>query len=316
VADHSEEHLLDVTSSDVSRFVNALPLDNVTDLSAFCNRDFFHDSISAARSSFAGTLETAEAMLNDPNIALAVFRLPLGTGISARSDALLRATLSVAIGGCLVDASMNIDNGTPFSLAKTSRQNSDKVTSLGISASYPERVHNLHNDVLIDLSTEEVLLPDRLVLHNIHIGFKNSGDLLWLPYRRWSDFKDFQEEFGLDRQYRFHLNPLQSQNGTPGSVKTHTISAPVFSVTSQQQPLVFMGGSIDDAPGDMALRMRASLAECSGHIVVPQSTNQVVALANKYGFHGRIAFEDPTDGMRLLLRMIDSRGTRVAQGFA
>ena len=120
-AGHTGGYVCDVTESDVERFLKAFPIDGITNLGSFHDSRALGKAMLAARNSFAEKIEVAEELLNNPDVALAVLRFPPPLrGTTRRSDALLTAILSIAIGGCLTEPRMDPVNGTPFTLTKTS----------------------------------------------------------------------------------------------------------------------------------------------------------------------------------------------------
>lgn len=316
-ADKDVRPFFDLTPSDLARLMKRLPMARITDLGAFRDHSLFQETVNGVRESVPETLRQAEESLEDPDTAAAVIRFPSAPVYGPHQEALVHAVLAVSIGGALTETTVDPDNGTPFSLSRSTPENQEKLASAGLNAPDPGDVHGFHTDVRIDPVTEDVFLPHRIALHNIYIGFREPGDLIWVPYRRWSALDEFRERFGVGRPYFMDMTPDALEGDDLGAFEGRTALVPVFSATdaSGKGPRICVNGKISGSPDGMdpelPRRLQISLSECADWIAIPQTTRQVVVLGNEYGFHGRDTFTGPTDGIRVLLRMMDARGVRV-----
>ncbi|MDP4504179.1 hypothetical protein [Nonomuraea turcica] len=297
----------------VEEFIGRFPEDRVPSLAAFRDAEIYREATHTARLSFPDTLEAANELLDAPGIAAAQISFPAMEQLGPQAETLLMATLAVSIGGCMVQACIDSRNRTPFELTKTSPANHERLVSAGLSHFGLGDVHGFHTDIRVDPETRAVFVPNRIVLHNIYIGFEQPGDLLWVPVHSWPDRKEFRTAFGVGRPYTMKLTPDAREGDDLAAVDIKQISVPVFSTTSAHEELVCVNGVItaDAAQPDLPARMQSSLARSPGRIALPQATRQVIILANQYGLHGRDMFKDPTDGIRVHLRMMDARGTRL-----
>lgn len=307
---------LDVSASCLS-FVRKNAKLRVRDISADA---LAHVADSLRKTGIDEVYEAARQSLMDPERSYAYLDLSLDGCQTQAERTLVAVMLAGIIFRELATPIVDMRNGTPFNLYKSSADRASAMRNAGIHFYEPDEKIGFHNDAVVGQGT--LGLAHIVGLVNLFIGYRSPGNFLWIPIEAWVERKRWMDEFGEDAQATVETTPIvyesdleEKKPGVDGLYQ-----AALFPSVPHVGRGLFMNGTIRqvrNAAGavvhDGEQRLQQSLMRDPGRIALPQATGRLVLLRNDAGVHSRDIFTGQTifRGVTRLLLRIMSRGVTV-----
>lgn len=233
------------------------------------------------------------------------------TDVKARTLAL--AFVFDSINRKIFTPTADIQNKLPFTVYKSTNQNSEKLRDSGVKFYSPDVKLGFHNDGFF--RNGSFTLPRYVSLINLFFGYGSPGNFYWADKRSWPDCQSFAA-LGEKRRFRYRPTPIIYESALANvSALDDFREIPVIWKNGDGVHLFLNGEILDDDDGLVA-DIRASIETRARRMFVPQAVGRMILFRNDLGFHSRDIFKDQRvfkGTTRLMLRSFSSHGVSLPE---
>jgi hypothetical protein len=305
--EHYAAPIINVDRDTCREFIDILRRDgvNLSSLDALRDQSVFGDRRSAVETLIGDLQHDVTRALSDPDCGIIALDIPSGIEQNPTADTLMGAVIAAAVGTGFMTPTIDVRNGTPFTLYNASADNEAALKQAGVKFFSPNEKLGFHTDGRI--SGEAVYVPETLLIYNILIAYRRPGNFYWVPFNLWTEKDRFAEALGWNTAYRFEMTPIV-YSGSAGQVSASAakaIEAPIFWRDDQGNSAIFMNGEVIGKAGELGEfrrelveSMKDSISSNPARLAIPQKARRLLLMNNTAGFHARDIFNDPIAGTR------------------